>query len=261
MNTPLPEYVPFPLYHGTSTVWEHSIRMHGLGGRRIIEELHALEFHRRARACLKSVPEGWPVGTVLTMERIEAQSLTGGSFNFRHGGLYLTPSRQTATRYAVHNPFGSELLTHCHLLYEAHANATEEPIPAWFPEYAELIAVLKNPGNPILIRVSHVRTAELTDESGHTEPRNLGWLLDLIAESDAETARENERAEFLREAIQNEDAAKIAELIAGPRKTMLSVPQIIEVLGQQANFEAKAVIPAADLEFEQIKTADSPAGL
>lgn len=210
---------------------------------------------------MKSVPEDWPVGTVLTMERIEAQSLTGGSFNFRHGGLYLTPSRQTATRYAVHNPFGSELLTHCHLLCEAHANATDEPIPEWFQEYAELIAVLKNPGSPMLIRVNHVRTADLTDESGHTEPRNLGWLLDLIAESDAEAARENECVATLSEAIQNEDAEKIAELIARPKKTVLSVSQIIEVLGQQANFEAKVVIPTADLEFEQIHAADSTAAL
>jgi hypothetical protein len=256
MSIPLPEYVPFPLYHGTSTIWEQSIREHGLGGKRIVEELRALEFHRRARACLKSVPEDWPIGTTLTMEKIDAQSVTGGGFNFRHGGVYLTPSRKTAMGYAAHNPFGSELLTYCHFLYAAHTSPPREAMPEWLEEYTELIEVLKQPGRPMLVRVNHARTKDLTDESGDPEPTNLGWLLEKTAESVVENALEDGRLVALSQAVQNQDLTNIAELISRPKKNRLSVENIFELLGQQANFEAKVVIPAGDIEFEYLRDAD-----
>lgn len=101
-----------------------------------------------------------------------------------------------------------------------------------------------------------MRTADLTDESGRPESRNLGWLLNLIADSEDETARENASVVALREVIQKEDSAKIGDLITRPKKAVISVDQIIEILGQQPNFEAKTVIPAADLEFEKIQDAD-----
>jgi hypothetical protein len=230
LDDPLPEYAPFPLYHGTSTLWEQSIQTHGLGGRRITEELRALEFHQRALACLKTIPIDWPVGTVLTMERIVAQSVTNGNFNLRHGGLYLTPSRTTATNYAVHNPFGSELLTYCHLLYEAILNSTERPLPDWFEQYSELLAIVKQPGRPLLIRVNHVRTEELVEESGQPALAGLRWLLDLIADSKVETTREKERVESLRKAIKKGDMEMVAELFVRPKKYPLTEDHILETL-------------------------------
>ena len=44
MSIPLPEYVPFPLYHGTSRIWEQSNREHGLEEGGSIEKLRTLEF-------------------------------------------------------------------------------------------------------------------------------------------------------------------------------------------------------------------------
>lgn len=246
--------MPFPLYHGTSTLWQQSIREHGLGGRRIIEEFRALEFHRLAWSCIKSPPADWPVGAAYVMEQINAQSVTKGGFNFRHGGVYLTPSRLTATHYAIHNPFGSELLTHCHLLYEAILHSPDTSVPEWLEEYSALTAIFKRTAKPMLIRVNRVRADDLRDESGEPSPGNLRWLLNLIAESKAEAAKELERREALRKAIQAGDMESIASLVTLPqRTTTLTEDQIIETLGQQANFEANAVLPPTDLEFEEIR--------
>ncbi len=257
MSTPLPEYLPFPLYHGTSTLWEQSIRMHGLGGRRILSELRALEFFRRARECLKVVPTDWPVGTELCMVSIEAQSVTTGGFNFRHGGVYLSPSRQTAVRYAVQNQFGSELLTFCQLLRKAHTNARENAGPRWFEEYTELIEVLEKLGEPIIVRVDRMRSADLMNETGDVELKNLGRLLDWIAESEAGTLHRKARDVELRDALENGNGPKIAELMALREGPFLSVEQIIETFGQTSNFEANVVIPAVDLIFEQIRNGSS----
>jgi len=186
------------------------------------------------------------------MDKIDEQSVSTGGFNFRHGGVYLTPSRRTAINYAVGNPFGSELLTHCHLLSEALASSEEGTRATWFNEYSELLAILKLQGKPMLVKVNRARTVDFADEIGETPPRRLSRLLQFIADSEAETSREMVRGAALREALQNQDSAKIASLIMRPTRVSLTVEQIIESMGQQVNFEAKIVIEVSQLEFEHI---------
>jgi hypothetical protein len=138
-------------------------------------------------------------------------------------------------------------------LYEARS--TERPLPDWFEQYSELLAIVKQPGRPLLIRVNHVRTEELLEESGRPALAGLRWLLDLIADSKVETTREKERVESLRKAIQKGDMEMVAELSVRPNKHPLTEDHILETLGQQMNFEARVIFPAANLEFEQIPSA------
>ena len=57
----------------------------------------------------------------------------------------------------------------------------------------------------------------------------------------------------MRKAIQGGDTEMISKLFVQPKTTTLTEDQIIETLGQQANFEANGVIPASDLAFEEIR--------
>jgi hypothetical protein len=95
----LPAELPFPLYHGTSTIWKDSILKYGLGGKNITKELRAVEFFREAWATLDSLPEHLrPPGSQTVRDLMANQGVSNAGVNFRHGGLYLTPNRSAAVR-------------------------------------------------------------------------------------------------------------------------------------------------------------------
>jgi hypothetical protein len=104
MSAGFPEILPFPLFHGTSSIWRASIEAHGLGGRDVIQELHARECFRAIVIHLDNLPSHRrPDEYVLGKLRLLASQAVDEGLNFRHGGgVYLTPSRQTALSYA-HN--------------------------------------------------------------------------------------------------------------------------------------------------------------
>lgn len=101
----------FPLYHSTSSIFEESIKTHGLGGEYpfsrllAIELLQLLEF--KANKYLSDKNE-WhlikvPVGLIAKQKT--------GFLNWNHSDLYLTPSLYTAFGYS-RNEYGSELLSY-----------------------------------------------------------------------------------------------------------------------------------------------------
>ena len=111
------------------------------------------------------------------LDLIANQAVSEGGFNYRHNGLYLTPNRSAALRYA-HNSFGSELVTECHRLYESIL-ARQAP-PAWAEAYMDLAAVFRTSGQPLLIRINDVRCADLADEKGGAADKKITLLLNLI---------------------------------------------------------------------------------
>jgi hypothetical protein len=148
-------YVPFPLYHGTATLWKQSILEHGLGGRDVVKEMHALEFCRQGVEHLQSAPADYQLDPArqFLIEKMCTQEVTRAGFNFRHGGrVYLTPSRDTARRYA--QDFGSELVRECRDLHAAVLRAENNLSPNWFQDYRELIAIFADPGRPLLIELT-----------------------------------------------------------------------------------------------------------
>src|ERR1700675_2209132 len=85
----LPRMLPFPLYHGTNTIWRESIGDNGLGGKNIVEELGVVEFLQTAVICLDSLQLcGWPdriLAEQVGLRAMALQHVTDGGFNFRHG--------------------------------------------------------------------------------------------------------------------------------------------------------------------------------
>jgi hypothetical protein len=178
MPRSVPDVLPFPLYHGTSSVWRASIIKHGLGGRRIVEELHAVDFCRAALGSLASLPADRQPEILEPTKRIASQQVTEGGFNFRHGGAaYVTPSRSAALRYAG-NYLGSEILTECESLYRAVMFSGGGSEPSWLREYPELRSVLRFQGSPMIVRIRGVRAQDLLTEDGRKPDEQLLALLD-----------------------------------------------------------------------------------
>lgn len=166
----IPEYLPFPLYHGTSTTWEQSIRTHGLGGRNIVHEFRALDYYRRAAEIVLErrdvfrlrVDEKW------VLEQLVSQLAHVSTWNWRHGGLYLTPSECLANQYAGDRRFGSELLSACYDLHEKLVGAQSSVAYGFVGEYPELMRAFCDKGRPLVIKLHHARVAGLTTECGES---------------------------------------------------------------------------------------------
>lgn len=104
--------LPFPLYHGTSTIFEDSIKQHGLGGHNLIKEYSVLEFLSELEAVANSMimhDNDWKYGMQYDVSNITGQKVFG-LMNYQHGQVYLSPNRMTAGFYSQ-NKYGSEALT------------------------------------------------------------------------------------------------------------------------------------------------------
>ncbi len=100
--------LPFPLYHGTSTLFTDSIKANGLGGNDIIKELRVLNFLSELETLADTTltnNENWIYSPKYSISQITSQK-TG----FQHGQVYLSPSRHTAGRYSQRT-FGSEAIS------------------------------------------------------------------------------------------------------------------------------------------------------
>lgn len=225
--------------------------LHGLGGRDVLQELRALDFYKRGVEHLGDLPVDRQPDPVqqLVMQQIAAQRITSAGSNFRHGGgVYLTPSRHSAERYA--SEFGSELLQECRVLYENIQSASVGQAPGWFDEFSQLILCLANPGEQLLIRIDGVSIEELIAEDG-TDARAVANV--LLVEI-AENREKAERRESLRRAAQAGDSQAMMELLK--HTDAWTTEQIIETLGQQSNFQALVTFPASRLEFLPVSRTD-----
>jgi hypothetical protein len=221
MSIKLPKILPFPLYHGTSSIWRSSIEKYGLGGRDIVKELRAIECLKAEILHLKCLPDDqrpdeWDIKSY---EELASQGVVGRA-NFRHGeGVYLTPSRQTARNYS-RNQFGSEVISTCYLLYDKHGLKT---LPENFPE----LFSLNSSGPPLIVRLQDIKVDDLVGECGDDYFDGLGLLLEMYEEA---RKKEQER-----------------------RVNKMSVEETIDVYGQQVNFQLKIIIPPSVCEFEYVQ--------
>ena len=239
--------LPCPLYHGTSTLWRESIITHGLGGRNILLELRAFQFLEQARSHLAGLPPSDHLDPVsqLSSDLIGAQAVTAAGFNFRHGGLYLTPSRTKAAAYA--SDLGSEHLGECRTHRDAILRAENGASPRWWQDHHELLSVLSNPGTPLLVRIDAVHPLELgTSENGGPAEKGIARLWELAAASEKET----QRRDALRHAARAGDMQAAAELFRVGGQPAMTTEKRIDILGQSLNFEAGVIFPASRLAFE-----------
>ena len=151
-------FVSFPLFHGTSS--HHLARfMPGATPESWPHKDVALALFRDVWTVLRALgrkPEWW-IENVLNQATSHA--------NWQHGGLYITPSEQSAVRYAAQGAaYGGELLTFCkeavEILFGIDEIRAEQIIQS-----AESIAdYLKGGGTPILVQFIDVRESDLLPE-------------------------------------------------------------------------------------------------
>lgn len=160
-----------PLFHGTSTVFHESILESGLGGRSVVEELgvraaaQALLGHEDA---LTKFPE-WPMEKYFLLKmaqdppsQIPANATYG--FNFRYGGAYLTPSRQSAINYALYNKEGSEAIRG--ILKVLDVLVKRLPQVASQAVFSNILRFARLPREPMLIEAHEVDVLSLRAEQG-----------------------------------------------------------------------------------------------
>jgi hypothetical protein len=166
--------IPVPLYHGTSTLFLEGVLQHGLGGKDALAEWGVLEF---ARVLAPLVREHCEPREDLVMKATRFLWMTEQKCevaNFQHGQAYLSPSIDTAIRYAAGNRYGSELLTNTLDLLRALLNlgvrGLRDDLYRQFPEMFEKLDV--SPA-PLLMKVENVPTSAVLSEQGRSPDENL----------------------------------------------------------------------------------------
>ncbi len=157
-----------PLFHGTSCVFMDSIRATGLGAQNPHSRLATLQLLEE----LISVGEqhfekdsNWIVDRISLIKMLN-QAAAEASFNFRHGSTYLTPSIQTAVRYALDNNYGSELLSHALDLFVRLRKFDPSAAAGIAARYPQAIEILPRGKEPLLVEVRDVAIRQLRSESG-----------------------------------------------------------------------------------------------
>lgn len=169
-------YLTFPIYHGTSTLYRDSIEQHGLGG---LRDTSLFDFGVLAQlAELLDAPRNktdwWKMNDFVVKTMIE-QGISGGGFNFRYGGLYLSSSRQTAQMYA-RSPKGSEVISHIFLAYEALKSVNPDEASQLLTCEHPLAKLFEKPSKPMLITVNRIKAHALTTEHGHPIDEQLAEM-------------------------------------------------------------------------------------
>jgi len=176
------DILPFPLYHGTSTVFLEDIKSLGLGAKDPLAEIGIHEFI----ADLLPVIDANLGGTAIYEARRQSFGMMAeqkrAAMNFQHGQTYLSPCKQTAIRYAVNKHYGSELLSYCmvflKMLLDREVSGVADVLyqrhPAMF-RYVDISA------SPVLVRADEVPASALRTEHGEDASELVKRLLDLRA--------------------------------------------------------------------------------
>ena len=173
------------LYHGTSTLFLDSIIQKGLGAVNPVNEWKLLELSKEVYALSEQYIKetNFFLKKSYSFKKMTEQS-SGGSFNFQHGDTYLTPSKQTAARYAINTRYGSEMLTYTiDFLKELISLDIQYVKTNLFRKYPKIFGLIEANPSPLLIRVSNVSINSLLSEYGDDPGANLEDVKQMMNES------------------------------------------------------------------------------
>jgi hypothetical protein len=158
----------FPLYHGTTSLFLDSINELGLGGENICEKYGVIEMFTQIVDAFEKqhIDSEWWSYECFICEKMVGGKVTNGGFNFRYGGVYLTPSLETANMYAQSNKYGSELVSYFVRSYEElfkHRPILADQI---FPLNHPLRDVMAIDAIPVILKISGITKDGLTTEQG-----------------------------------------------------------------------------------------------
>ena len=160
--------IEFPLYHGTSSIFLDSILKKGLGGENIGETYQTQEMFTQIVKIFQSKysDKEWWLSHSYIVEKMVSNEVTNGNFNFRFGGIYLTPCLQTAIRYANSNKYGSELISYFIQSYDELFKYDPKEAEQIFPLNHPLRQVISANATPVVFEVDNVLKENLTTEQG-----------------------------------------------------------------------------------------------
>lgn len=170
----------FPLYHGTCTLFVESIGKHGLGGWDPIKEWRVLECLQKVLPIAeKHTASSEIIRNNIGNAQLMAKQVNGG-LNFQHGAVYISPSRETAVRYACGKKKGSELISRTILLIEELCRLkVVDECGDISQEYPDLLNVLTIDPAPVLIQIPQVDTDMLLSERGESPADTLAKMRDI----------------------------------------------------------------------------------
>ncbi len=172
-----------PLFHGTSSLFVKSIIKYGLGVRNPLEDLEILPFIKRLFSLADGLipnDEWWSINKWIIKRMMNQDP------HFRHGYTFLSPSRLTAARYAINNPFGSELISFGIKLYQI---ICEHHPKFSFPVMIERSPVLKlihRTHDPVLAEIPQVDLSLLKGEKGENSKQVMMNLISIPSTIDDE---------------------------------------------------------------------------
>ena len=189
--------LPYPLFHGTSSLFLSGIADTGLGGKNILAEWRVYEFSQALLPYVDAhlaTDEGWMVKAQSFRFMVHQRT---GAMNFQHGDTYLSPSKQTAIRYAVNKKFGSELLTYClDLLQELLSRKVPSVADSLYMQFPKLFGLLDISSVPILIEAQRVPVNYLLDEKGGDPAKNIGRINRFIKDCPENTSAVLQQTNF-----------------------------------------------------------------
>jgi hypothetical protein len=170
----------FPLYHGTCTLFLESISQHGLGGWDPIKEWRVLECLRKVLPIAeKHAGRSEIILSHIGNARSMAEQVNTG-LNFQHGGVYLSPSKETAVRYACGKKKGSELISRAVLLIEELVRLNVGEVKAdLYQEFPEVFHLQDIDAAPVLICIPQLDPDMLLSERGESPDDNLAKIRGL----------------------------------------------------------------------------------
>lgn len=172
-------------YHGSSTIFLNSIIKNGLGGINPIEEWKILELSNE----VYKLSEKHLKDTVLFIAKSKSYKLmieqsNNGNFNFQHGDTYITPSKQTAIRYAINNTYGSELLSRTiEFLKKLIALRIDYVTKDLFRKYSEVFNIIEANPSPILLKIKNIDPQLLSNEYGKEPGENYKQISKILESS------------------------------------------------------------------------------
>jgi len=170
------------LYHGTSTLFLDSILASGLGGINPVNKWKLLELSKEVYdLSVKHLKETKLFQVSSYSFKKMTEQTSAGSFNFQHGDTYLSPSKQTAARYAINKRYGSELLTYTiDFLKELLSFDIQYVKSDLFKKYPKIFGLIEANPSPLLIQVSNVNISSLLSEHGDDHQSNLNEIEELL---------------------------------------------------------------------------------
>lgn len=171
------------LYHGTSSLFLNSICDKGLGGHNPLKEnlVYGLgsDIYEYSRKYLKDTPL-YDKSFYAFESMIQQRKGEERSFNWQHGDTYLSPSIQTAVRYAFNKKFGSELLSYVLIflqeLIDRDIKGVKDDL---YQKYYQSFNLLSLRPSPILIEAKKAPIDYLLNENGE-DPKKILEYVDKV---------------------------------------------------------------------------------